>query len=166
MLVLDVGSGTPSKYHVFLKGDNIVHFDIDRSGYHLEVVGDAGFLPFKKSTFDVVYASHILEHLESPFQAVKEMESVLKTSAKSRVIIRVPNASFFKWKSSGSSHIFAWDGYTLFNFLSRIFPIITIEPTLKNVGSRSRKLMNFILCLFYGHNEITATCFVKTSETD
>lgn len=161
MLVLDIGSGTPSKHHIFLKGDNVVHFDINPSAYHLEIIGDACFLPFKNFTFDVVYASHILEHLENPFKAIKEMKAMLKASSKSCVIIKVPNASFFKWKSSGNTHIFGWDAYTLFNLLSRFFPKVVIEPTIKNIGSPPRKILNLILHLFYGYNEITATCFAE-----
>ena len=164
MRVLDVGCGTPSKHHKFLGGDNVVHFDINRSAYHLEIIGDACALPFRNPAFDVVYASHILEHLPNPFQAIREMKATLKATSESRVIIKVPNASFFKWKSDGAAHLFSWNEYTLFNLLSEFFPHVIIEPTIKNIGPRSRRILNLLLRLFYGHNEITATCSLKPSK--
>jgi SAM-dependent methyltransferase len=40
------------------------------------IVGEAAFLPFAKRAFDFVYASHVLEHVEDPVQACREIMRV------------------------------------------------------------------------------------------
>ena len=47
--------------------------------------------PFADSTFDLVEADHVLEHLDKPFLVMKELHRILKPSG--RVIIRVPHFS-------------------------------------------------------------------------
>lgn len=47
--------------------------------------------PFKDDKFDVVEADHLLEHLDSPFAAMKEIHRISRDGA--RVIIRVPHFS-------------------------------------------------------------------------
>ncbi|HLN45172.1 MAG TPA: class I SAM-dependent methyltransferase [Candidatus Sulfotelmatobacter sp.] len=40
------------------------------------ILADAHYLPFIKGSFDVVKASHVLEHLKNPFKALNEMVRV------------------------------------------------------------------------------------------
>ena len=47
---------------------------------------DAHYLPFKSSSFHVVYSSHLLEHLKNPTKALFEMLRV----SKEKVLIAVP----------------------------------------------------------------------------
>jgi SAM-dependent methyltransferase len=54
--------------------------DCERLGYHMHRYDiDTETLPFEKECFDVVVASHVIEHLRNPAFAVREMSRVLKT---------------------------------------------------------------------------------------
>ena len=55
------------------------------------VQGSAEALPFENDTFDVVYSSHVLEHVDSESKALQEMYRVLKPHGV--LIIGVPTAS-------------------------------------------------------------------------
>jgi len=154
-MILDVGCGTPSIYHQSLKGKNIIHIDINKNAKHLDIQCSVYNLPFQNMCFSIVYASHIIEHLDNPTQAIQEMKRVsIKT-----VIIKVPNASYYKWKSSSKEHIFSWNKYTLRNFLERHFMKVVINGTQRDIStSRFRKSLSLFLCLLHGHNELTAIC--------
>lgn len=49
------------------------------------VLADAHYLPFRDRSFDVVKASHVIEHLKNPWKALDEM---IKVSSKE--IIKFP----------------------------------------------------------------------------
>jgi len=152
---LDVGCGTPSIHHKKLEGENIVHIDIDKTSFHLEVCCDAHNLPFKDNCFSIVYASHILEHLDNPNKAIFEMKRVSCNT----VIIKVPNASHFKWKNSSKEHVFSWNQFTLRNLLERHFSSVEINRSKRDLSSsRIRKIVNVMLTLLHGENELTTIC--------
>ncbi|MCC6405329.1 MAG: class I SAM-dependent methyltransferase [Candidatus Yanofskybacteria bacterium] len=80
--ILDVGGGRPfqkrlSGYRELLSGKEYVTIDIDPTTGP-DVVGDAHALPFPDASFDAVLHSSVLEHLHSPWIAVREMHRVLK----------------------------------------------------------------------------------------
>lgn len=55
----------------------------EQSKANLEFVqGDAHQLPFENDTFDVVYGRYVLEHLQDPPTALREVYRVLKTGGK------------------------------------------------------------------------------------
>jgi len=47
--------------------------------------------PFSENTFDLIEASHVLEHIDRPFDVMKELHRILKPNGK--VIIKVPHFS-------------------------------------------------------------------------
>lgn len=55
------------------------------------IQGHAESLPFPNASFDVVYSSHVLEHVDSENTAIKEMKRVLKPNGV--LILGVPTAS-------------------------------------------------------------------------
>lgn len=61
-MIFDVGSGFDPKTDLLLKGKNVIHVDIDREAFHVEVQCDIHCLPFKDNTFDIVHASHSSKH--------------------------------------------------------------------------------------------------------
>lgn len=92
-LVMDVGSGDKP----FWRADVIVdkYLDDDQQRHSgamvydrrkLFVKADVEDLPFKDKVFDFVFCSHLLEHVENPDKAIKELTRVAK-----RGYIEVPN---------------------------------------------------------------------------
>lgn len=62
-----------------LPGVDVVH-DLNKFPY-----------PFKKDTFDVVYTSHVLEHVDDLIKVMAELKRICKPGA--RIVIRVPHFS-------------------------------------------------------------------------
>ena len=155
-MILDVGCGNPSLDLSPIEGEDVIHIDVDPKSFHLEVQCDAHALPFKENIFATVYANHILEHLDDPIKALKELRRV----STNLVIIKVPNASYFKWKNSSKyHHIFSWNKYTLRNLLERFFKKVTINSTQREYStSRIHKTVAIFLTLLHGENELTAVC--------
>ena len=71
-LILDCGSGDR-----VLADPRYIGLDFEQ--YQLpSVYGDVMKLPFKDSTFDLVFSQAVLEHVPNPFRAVEEMRRVAK----------------------------------------------------------------------------------------
>lgn len=152
MSILEVGSGKR-----FLNKKNVIHFDLDKKLNHIEVNGSTYNLPFNDSSFNLVYCSHILEHLEQPTKAIKELKRV----SKNIVVIKVPNASYFKFKTSdiNNGHISSWNRYTLKCLLSNHFKKVEISLTKRYFKeSFISRFIHYIVCMILSKNEITAIC--------
>ena len=54
------------------------------------VRADVRYLPFRSRSFDLVHCSHVLEHLEDPLEALRELKRV----SSSRVAVILPFALF------------------------------------------------------------------------
>ena len=54
------------------------------------VRADVRYLPFRSRSFDLVHCSHMLEHLEDPLEALRELKRV----SSSRVVVILPFALF------------------------------------------------------------------------
>lgn len=81
-LVLDVGSGNDPHPRADVLVDKFVSDDTERQGRLVLdrplVGGDLERLPFRDKAFDFVMASHVLEHVTDPLQAVAELTRVGK----------------------------------------------------------------------------------------
>jgi ubiquinone/menaquinone biosynthesis C-methylase UbiE len=88
-MILNVGCG--GRPLDFDKSFGDVRLDIERFP-SVTIIADAQNLPFKDKTFELVYASHLLEHLENPFKVIKEFKRV----SKNMVVVKVPNAVYYK----------------------------------------------------------------------
>jgi len=98
--ILDVGCGKAWVAQLFCpKGFEVVSMDIalrntSRAlkefpfGNHSAIVADAFSLPFRKSTFDCIIASEIIEHVPAPGAFIKSLFGVLKSGGK--LIITTP----------------------------------------------------------------------------
>jgi len=81
---------------------------------------------FPKESFDVILASHLIEHLNNPRSFLAEVNRVLKKDG--RVFITTPNISGFqslifggKWRSAIFDHLY-------------LFSVRTLKKLLKNTG--------------------------------
>jgi len=81
LLILDIGSGTESPGHVYFSREGCIHADIAKDAFHLEMQCDVLELPLGDNCVDVVYASHILEHVTHPYKALAEIERVTRKGA-------------------------------------------------------------------------------------
>jgi len=107
--ILELGCGQSKglRYlvsHSYIKQENI--YGIDQSDVAIEFLkkklpkanleqGDIYSLKFKDETFDYVLMMEVIEHLEDPFKALKEVKRVLKPSGE--LIISFPNYLNFPW---------------------------------------------------------------------
>lgn len=83
--VLEIGAyGNPS-YGRFFK--NKIGIDI-KTGPGVDLVASVYELPFGEEEFDLVLCLSVLEHLEEPSRAIKEMRRVLKPGGK--ILVSVP----------------------------------------------------------------------------
>jgi 2-polyprenyl-3-methyl-5-hydroxy-6-metoxy-1,4-benzoquinol methylase len=84
--VLDIGCGLGllKNYLDKCKVSGYIGLDVDGK---IDVHGSVYDLPFKDENFDTVVMSEVLEHLEHPLDAVREVKRVCK----SRIILSVPN---------------------------------------------------------------------------
>ena len=75
-----------------LKGSDVVYLELKppEAGVNPRlawVVGDAHRLPFADQCFEEVASSHLLEHLDDPLQALREMRRVLREGGECRIWI-------------------------------------------------------------------------------
>ena len=71
--------------------------------YRPIIQGNAESLPFEDDTFDIVYSSHVLEHVTNEDKALQEMRRVLKPDGV--LIIGMPTAAI-SWVALFSSWLF------------------------------------------------------------
>jgi ubiquinone/menaquinone biosynthesis C-methylase UbiE len=102
-----------------------------------------------------VYLSHVLEHLTNPLLALNEIERVTKK----KVVIKVPNASYYRFRASSHNHIFSWNYFTFKNLLECVFDKVEVFSSKKYTQRNYLKKIIFVIgCLFLSDNELTALC--------
>lgn len=133
---LDVGCGDWGLHHdvvaaigreVAVSGDvSLKLVDFARSHasapnrvHHLVFSAEA--LPFRDGTFDLVYCSEVLEHLDHPERALAEMA---RTGAGGRCIFTVPNEVVTGKLEAGHVQTFGYD-----SFLALIAPHVELRGT-------------------------------------
>ena len=107
-LILDVGCGAGIFIGACKRfGKFVVGVDVDpgqlshavnySKGYSkgLLVLADASYLPFKDSSVDGVFFSHVIEHLENPFPILEEIRRVLKKGGVLVVITPTEHKHFY-----------------------------------------------------------------------
>ena len=78
--ILDLGCGSNPKYHKSIKG-KIICSDIIRTK-KTHVVSDADSLPFRPNSFDKIISVNSFYYFKNPFDAAKQLHSVLKNNGK------------------------------------------------------------------------------------
>jgi len=96
-------------------GDDVVYLDIGKPEGRIRkignwVVADAYNLPFRDESFEMVYASHVVEHLPNPKRFLGEARRVMKK--KGQIIIKVPNF-ISKNATEDPSHLHVFSPFSL-----------------------------------------------------
>lgn len=91
-IVLDVGSGNGYFAQHFNKDCQLTALDLSANQLQYNParnknIGSAYELPYNDNSFDIVFTSNLLHHLDEPEKAVKEMQRV----SKKYVVISEPN---------------------------------------------------------------------------
>ena len=116
-MVLDVGCGQGR--HLMLMPKGSIGIDLYpnkelRTRYELLIHDLNNRLPFKDESFDVIFASHVLEHLESPYKMLREFYRCLKRGRTLIVGIPNPDCMYFDFyglseESDWSEHLYEWN---------------------------------------------------------
>lgn len=101
---LDVGCGDGRTSGFWLRDHGCAYEGVDVSalaveearelGFQAQRIDDAGRLPFKDGSFEVVLCIEVLEHLFSPLDALREMGRVLRPGG--LLIVTVPNVAYWR----------------------------------------------------------------------
>lgn len=125
--ILDVGCGNKPHPKAFACGDLYLGISIHRrtsvepKKLRNFVRFDCYHLPFKAGSFDIVYASHVLEHLENPLNALKEWQRVAP-----KVIVRTPDLRGIMAEEK-MSHLYTWSRWSLENLLRKVFRKVEVK---------------------------------------
>ncbi len=94
---LDVGcrEGIQTKW-LESKGYNVASIDIEKEYEHCQVINVDEGLPFETNTFDLIWCSEVIEHLENPKASIEEFKRVVKPGGK--IIMTTPNSYFWLYK--------------------------------------------------------------------
>lgn len=165
MLILDCACGS---YH--LEAEDVVGMDVAYScngeANHPDVIADANFMPFKDGAFDLVFSSHTLEHVSTPFRVLKEFKRVAK-----RLVIRVPNVGFYRGSiNEDDGHLYCWNSKTFFQLLSLVYRNVKVKTQFdwivrgfsgrRGVVFRQLSIMKtvFFVLLMKEYSELEAVC--------
>ena len=140
---LDVGCGPSPRGDVNLDlftGDSPhVKGSIVGRNYPNFIIGDAENLPLRSNIFQVVYAFHLIEHLENPIKAMREFERV----GNDMVYIKVPSNPIHQ---EYSEHLYSWSLASLTHLLRRIFPSVKVFYSWRDdiLGKDKGRVFNFL----------------------
>jgi len=140
--ILDIGCGTGlNAGYLVEKGHNVTGVDISpvaiqkfrAAGFKGEVYDIADGLPFEDGSFDLVYASEVIEHLADPGAFLAEVFRVTKPNG--ILLLSTVNSAFWVFR------VFAISGYTLTEVQHpghvRFFSIRSLKKYIKDAGFTS-----------------------------
>lgn len=167
---LDIGCGSKIGDEPLLESHTI-YADVKMTNFNkefLDINCDGHHLPFRSKVFDVVYVSHVLEHMFYPLKFLREVKRVCKA----RIVIKVPKLSRCL-DHEPEKHIFSWSKSSLHNLLSLVFDDFEIYPTRRKTFVRwpfLRRTFNQLIYWIIAFlrrdkydviNEFTAICEIR-----
>jgi len=154
-VILDVGCGTSKetdtiyfteyKFCPIRAGPEATFLDISIPKLRIKnfIRGDAQNLPFRGNSFEEIYASHVLEHLDEPLKFLWDARRVLVRGG--RLHVWVPN---FTCREYDPSHKHVFNYYSLKSlFRDRGFRVFIRLPFVL-VGFLPKKIGRLISALF------------------
>ncbi len=154
---LDLGAGHLIYKNVALsKCKSYIGADISKIN-GLDVVADGHYLPFKKSSFDCVLSSAVLEHVKEPNKFVNEVSKILKKNG--IFILNVPHIfyihnephDYFRFTKYGASYLLEKNDFKILkvlpvgglcSFICQLWCIVSLSKTYK-----FKPLFNFFFYL-------------------
>ena len=108
LFILDVGCGSgANSAQLAAKGHRLVGVDFSQAaiekyqarGFQGRVADIESGLDFDDASFDLVFCSEVIEHMQSPSQVVAEMRRVLKPGG--ALVLSTPNSAFWLYRLLG-----------------------------------------------------------------
>lgn len=115
--------------------------------------------PFKENTFELIEASHILEHLDKPFDVMKELHRILKPGGS--LIIKVPH---FSRGFTHSEHSHGFDVTFPYYFIKKddvVSGFYGFEYRIENIRLRWLAFLHLMPLLGYKNYFINLLRFVN-----
>jgi SAM-dependent methyltransferase len=171
-LVLDIGSGNNPFPRADILMDLSIVDDTERDSEIIIdrpfVVADINHIPFYDKTFDYVYCSHLIEHLDNPENGIRELTRVAKAGyIETPSILRetLYKYDFHKWKVYNYNNrlIFVEKLHDI--GLKHLRQYISIlNPKAKN--SITKLLSVYGIVAYFWNNTIEYDIFRQTNEFD
>jgi ubiquinone/menaquinone biosynthesis C-methylase UbiE len=156
--ILDVGCGD-KPFFTYIESQAEYYIGIDypkqmQENSNIEIYASADLLPLKNQTFDFVIISQVLEHLENPGEALKEIFRIL--NPKGHVFVSWPflypiheePRDFYRYTVYGMSHLAEQAGFIIESIIPTTGFWISIFCLIsKHLYSKSRLLYQLLLPL-------------------
>jgi SAM-dependent methyltransferase len=113
--VLDVGCGLKPYYPFFVNAAEYIGVDVV-DGPTVDLVGPIEALPVEDDGFDIVLCTQVLEHVDDPAAAVRELHRVTKPGGRvlastHGVMVFHPNPNdYWRWTHTGLRRVFDLNG--------------------------------------------------------
>jgi SAM-dependent methyltransferase len=116
-LLLNFGSGSPLEKEMMQNlGYEVISLDINANYKGVDVIGDGHYLPFKNEVFGTVTAFEVLEHLHTPWIAIKEINRVLCKNGRfvgSVAFLKEFHSSYFHMSHWGVRQLLEYGGFEI-----------------------------------------------------
>jgi SAM-dependent methyltransferase len=115
--VLDVGCGVKPYYPFFATASEYVGVDV-KENVNADLEGSVDALPVEDESFDIVLCTQVLEHVDDPALAVRELRRVTAPGGRALVsthgvMLYHPNPQdLWRWTHTGLERLFRDNGWT------------------------------------------------------
>ena len=138
--VLDVGCGVKPYYPFFASASEYVGVDV-QDNPHADVAGAVEALPVPDGSFDIVLCTQVLEHVDDPAVAVRELHRVTGPGGRvlastHGVMLYHPNPQdYWRWTHTGLEKLFRDNGE---------WASVDVEPGAGTAASLALLIGNFL----------------------
>ena len=149
-MILNLGCGPDTRGEVRIDKNH------ERAGANL--IADAHFIPLRDKIVKIVYASSVIEHLESAFRGLLEMVRV----ARERIIVIIPNVHNLRriWKAlrfplspvnKGTLHFQGWDTIEFKHLVDQVDGLVVLRFGWRSSRLAKAHKLRFNNPLFLSH---------------